>query len=147
MSRRCYAETGSVECRLIRATQFANRNRRCFIRAPPTGSCTVIMPARRLAGGGGKLCRAQRQRSETYSKNSSTSALPSHLGKVRSIAMSMSVCLSARVSQKPQDRTSPNPCMLPAGARTRHHLTALRYVVWMTSCFHVMDPTVRHVYF
>ena len=62
---------------------------------------------------------------------------------VRSIATSVIVCLSARISRKPRRRTSPNLlCVLPlVVARFSSDGVAIGYalpVLWMTSCFHAM---------
>jgi len=55
-------------------------------------------------------------------------------GGVRSIVMSMSVCLSARITRKPRDRTS------PIFVRVAYVGVEIRYVLpvlWVTSRFHV----------
>ena len=63
-------------------------------------------------------------------------------GGVRSIVMSMSVCLSARITQKPHGRTSANFCAfhLGPGSVLLYNGVAIRRVLpvlWMTSCFHI----------
>ena len=72
--------------------------------------------------------------------------------EVRSIVMSMSVCLSvslsARITRKPHGRISPNfLCMLSVTvARSSSSGVAIRCllpVLWMTSCFYKMGPVVR----
>jgi len=57
----------------------------------------------------------------------------------------LSVCLSARITLKPRDRTSPVLlCMLPvAVARSSSDGIAICYilpVLWMTLCFHTTGP-------
>jgi len=67
-----------------------------------------------------------------------------------SIVISMSVRLSARISQKPHTRTLLNFCLLPvAVARSFSDGTVIRYVLpilWVASCFHSVDFIVRRVY-
>jgi len=67
----------------------------------------------------------------------------------------MSVCLFARISQKPDVQTSRNfRRMLPvAVARFSSDDNAIRYVLpvlWMTSCFHIMEriqmQTIRELF-
>jgi len=60
----------------------------------------------------------------------------------------MSVCLSARLSQKPHVKTSRNflYMLIVAVARTFCDDSAIRYVLpvlWMT-CFHIMAPTEQN---
>jgi len=66
---------------------------------------------------------------------------------VRSIVMSLSVCLSARITQKPRSRTSNFVCiLLVALVRSSSDGVAIRYVLpvlSMTSCFYAMDLTGR----
>jgi len=74
---------------------------------------------------------------------------------MQSVVMSVSACLSvsAGISKKPHGQTSPNlVCMLTvAMACCFIGCIATRYigllpVLWMTSCFHVMDAKVMYVF-
>jgi len=66
-----------------------------------------------------------------------------------SVSVCLSVCLSARVSQKPHVRTSRNFQYVMSGAVTRSSAdNQLRYVLpvlWMTSLFHIMGHMARGV--
>jgi len=81
----------------------------------------------------------------------SRSIVTSLPGVVRSrpiIVMSLSVCLSARITPKPRDQTSRNvSCMLHRLAVVVARGVAIGYVLpvlWMTSCFN--GPIARHVF-
>ena len=85
-----------------------------------------------------KLTSENRQLQVSCSSHSSVLLLPAIM---RSIAMSMfvclSVCLSARISQKPHVQISQN-----FWARSSSVGSAICYVLpvlWMTSCFHIME--------
>jgi len=61
---------------------------------------------------------------------------------VQNIGMSMSVCMSTCISEKPHVIISTNLLyMLPvAVARSSSDSSAIHYLVlWMTSCFHIME--------
>ena len=81
----------------------------------------------------------------------SISVITSPPREMRSIVMSITVCLSARLSQKPHDRSSANfSCLLSvAVAPSCSDGVVVRYVLpvlWMTSCFHTTGSVVHRVH-
>jgi len=66
------------------------------------------------------------------------------------MVMIMSVCLTTRITRKPHTELYQILCMLfVAAARCCTDGVAIRYVfpvLWITSCFHTMGPTVRIKY-